>query len=155
MLKRFSYLFLVTSALATPSFAEPKVEDLTRLLAVTRSEMQEMKGIIEAQKKKIAELENKVQELKAADVDLAKAERLDVRFCPKVSFSDAGYIDKHRGLYNVDGCIVYCRWVGNSGSGGDPAVKTVHGTSFWACADGQEYKKFDSFPYRAVSFVDR
>jgi len=49
---------------------------------------------------------------------------------------DPGYADSFRGWYDVQGCGTcndYCRWVGGSGSGGDPAVRTVHDRSFWSC----------------------
>jgi len=58
--------------------------------------------------------------------------------CAAVSSStaDAGYADNYRGWYDVQRCGKcndYCRWVGNNGSGGDPATKQVHGTSYWSC----------------------
>ena len=49
---------------------------------------------------------------------------------------DQGYVDDYRGWYDIRECGTcndYCRWVGNSGSGGDPSKRTVHGSSFWAC----------------------
>lgn len=49
---------------------------------------------------------------------------------------DAGWADSYRGWYDVQGCGTcndYCRWVGNSGSGGDPRSKVVHRTSRWNC----------------------
>ena len=49
---------------------------------------------------------------------------------------DQGYVDEYRGWYdtrNCGTCNDYCRWVGNSLSGGDPSVRTVYRTSFWAC----------------------
>jgi len=52
------------------------------------------------------------------------------------STADAGYTDSYRGWYDVQGCgqcMDYCRWVGNSGSGGDPTKKTTHGSSWWSC----------------------
>lgn len=62
---------------------------------------------------------------------------LDAATCPISSGTgDAGYTDKYRGWYDASGCGIcqdYCRWVGNSGSGGDPSVKTSHGDSFWSC----------------------
>jgi hypothetical protein len=48
----------------------------------------------------------------------------------------AGYSDSYRGWYDASGCGIcqdYCRWVGNSGSGGNPVSKTSHGDSFWSC----------------------
>ena len=50
--------------------------------------------------------------------------------------ADFGFPDAFRGWYDADGCGMcnhYCRWVGNSGSGGDPSLKTIHEESFWAC----------------------
>merc|ERR1719277_425859 len=51
-------------------------------------------------------------------------------------YSDAGWADEFRGWYDVQGCgqcLDYCRWVGDSGSGGDPALHTEHNESFWSC----------------------
>ncbi|CAB9502155.1 expressed unknown protein [Seminavis robusta] len=44
--------------------------------------------------------------------------------------------DPNNGWYslNNDGCCQdYCRWVGYSGAGGDPAIQTTYEDSFWAC----------------------
>jgi len=52
------------------------------------------------------------------------------------STGDAGYADNYRGWYDVQGCgtcLDYCRWVGNSGSGGNPQQKLQHGSSWWSC----------------------
>ena len=57
---------------------------------------------------------------------------------------DAGYPDSFRGWYDFSGCGTcndYCRWVGNSGSGGDPSVRQTYGSSFWSCAN-----RDDSYP---------
>jgi len=63
------------------------------------------------------------------------------------SSGDAGYTDKYRGFYDVQGsgkCKEYCRWVGDSGSGGDPKRKVVHEESFWSCrTHNQEYTHFE------------
>ena len=67
----------------------------------------------------------------------APALPLDAATCPISSGTgDAGYKDNYRGWYDASGCGIcqdYCRWVGNSGSGGDPSVKTSHHDSFWSC----------------------
>jgi len=61
------------------------------------------------------------------------------QYCVKanpISNDDAGYLDMYRGWYDVSRCGKcndYCRWVGESGSGGDPRVSLVHGLSFWSC----------------------
>ena len=58
---------------------------------------------------------------------------------PPTTFSgwgDEGYPDNFRGWYDVQGCGEchdYCRWVGASGSGGDPKKKLIHEGSFWSC----------------------
>jgi len=57
--------------------------------------------------------------------------------CAPVSTSsaDAGYDDAYRGWYDVQGCghcNDYCRWVGNSGSGGNPS-NLKKGSSWWSC----------------------
>ncbi|CAJ1442139.1 unnamed protein product [Effrenium voratum] len=58
---------------------------------------------------------------------------------PSTTFSgwgDAGYPDNFRGWYDVQGCGKchdYCRWVGASGSGGDPKEKLTHQQSYWSC----------------------
>jgi len=52
------------------------------------------------------------------------------------STADAGYNDAYRGWYDVQGCgrcNDYCRWVGNSGSGGNPRNWATRGTSWWSC----------------------
>merc|ERR1719401_256459 len=58
------------------------------------------------------------------------------------STADPGYEDEYNGFYDVQGCgqcLDYCRWVGLSGSGGDPALRTQKGTlskkggSYWSC----------------------
>eukprot|EP00930_Biecheleria_cincta_P034655 TRINITY_DN2391_c0_g1_i4.p1 TRINITY_DN2391_c0_g1~~TRINITY_DN2391_c0_g1_i4.p1 ORF type:complete len:703 (+),score=68.91 TRINITY_DN2391_c0_g1_i4:67-2175(+) len=49
---------------------------------------------------------------------------------------DQGYVDKFRGWYDVQGCgkcLDYCRWVGGSGSGGDPSVQFIYKRSWWSC----------------------
>ena len=49
---------------------------------------------------------------------------------------DDGYDDIYRGWYDASGCGVchdYCRWVGNSGSGGNPATQTISNKSWWSC----------------------
>ena len=65
-------------------------------------------------------------------------------------YSDPGYDDDtFRGEYVLPGCtpnlesrtgLAYCRWVGNSGPGGDPTEKITHGgptgESWWSCQIG-------------------
>ena len=49
---------------------------------------------------------------------------------------DDGYVDSYRGWSDASGCGIcqdYCRWVGNSGSGGDPSLKTTYEYSYWSC----------------------
>ena len=64
-------------------------------------------------------------------------EVLDASTCPiSNGTGDEGYADTYRGWYDASGCGIcqdYCRWVGDSGSGGDPSVKTSSGDSFWSC----------------------
>ena len=64
-------------------------------------------------------------------------EVLDASTCPISSGTgDDGYADNYRGWYDASGCGIcqdYCRWVGDSGSGGDPSVRTSSGDSFWSC----------------------
>lgn len=63
---------------------------------------------------------------------------------------DAGYYDKYRGWYDVQECgrcNDYCRWVGNSGSGGNPAKRTRKkkkgkGKSWWSCRLGNKKKSY-------------
>ena len=46
---------------------------------------------------------------------------------PSTSTADSGWTDNYRGWYDVQGCGKcndYCRWVGNSGSGGNPDVNS-------------------------------
>jgi len=50
--------------------------------------------------------------------------------------ADEGWRDAYQGWYDVQGCglcLDYCRWVGNSGSGGDPSTRQQAGESFWSC----------------------
>jgi len=71
---------------------------------------------------------------------------------------DEGHADAFRGWYDVQGCGVcydYCRWVGNSGSGGDPrkaVEKTLPGKtkSWWSCqlAGPQIVQSVESFPFK-------
>ena len=61
---------------------------------------------------------------------------------------DRGYPDSYRGYYDHQGCgrcTDYCRWVGNSGSGGDPARRTTYGSSFWSCVGESGYQKHQHF----------
>jgi len=64
-------------------------------------------------------------------------EVLDASTCPISSGTgDDGYADNYRGWYDASGCGIcqdYCRWVGDSGSGGNPGVRTSSGDSFWSC----------------------
>jgi len=49
---------------------------------------------------------------------------------------DTGFTDEFQGWYDVQGCGVcndYCRWVGRSGSGGDPTNRLAKGDSWWSC----------------------
>merc|ERR1711959_248240 len=86
--------------------------------------------------------------------------------CKAVSSAtgDAGYTDSYRGWYDVQGCGKcndYCRWVGDTGSGGDPSKKLqVPGgknPSWWSCrlAGGSSNystrNHFKSFPYKKCS----
>ncbi len=65
---------------------------------------------------------------------------------------DAGYYDKYRGWYDVQECgrcNDYCRWVGNSGSGGNPAKRTRKkkkgkGKSWWSCRLGNKKKSYSN-----------
>jgi len=86
--------------------------------------------------------------------------------CKPVSTAtaDAGYSDSYRGWYDVQGCGKcndYCRWVGNTGSGGDPSKKLHvpggNNPSWWSCrlaGENQNYSPrshFKSFPYKKCS----
>jgi len=86
--------------------------------------------------------------------------------CKAVSSAtgDAGYTDSYRGWYDVQGCGKcndYCRWVGDTGSGGDPSKKLqVPGgknPSWWSCrlaGSSSNYSTrnhFKSFPYKKCS----
>jgi len=49
---------------------------------------------------------------------------------------DTGFTDSYQGWYDVQGCGAcndYCRWVGRSGSGGDPKTRLAKGDSWWSC----------------------
>lgn len=73
-----------------------------------------------------------------------------------------GYADSYRGWYDVQGCGKcndYCRWVGNTGSGGDPATKLSVGSkgSYWSCRLAGSSKSlsprnyFKTFTYKKCS----
>ena len=50
---------------------------------------------------------------------------------------DIGYKDKYRGWYDVQNCgfpADYCRWVGDSGTGGDPNKTLKLSKGWWSCA---------------------
>ena len=58
---------------------------------------------------------------------------------------DLGWYDSYRGWYdtsNCGSCLDYCRWVGESGSGGDPTQRLTFEKSNWMCV-GQtnQYEK--------------
>lgn len=68
---------------------------------------------------------------------------------------DEGYpTDEYAGWYDVHDCGIcnqYCRWVGNSGPGGNPATQgTTYENSYWACeTPTEEYSiNFDT-PFTA------
>ena len=52
---------------------------------------------------------------------------------------DQGHQDSYRGHYQINGCCYYCRWVGASGSGGDPKRRVRYGRSWWSCSFTREY----------------
>jgi len=55
---------------------------------------------------------------------------------PQAELEDTGFTDAYQGWYDVQGCGVcndYCRWVGRSGSGGDPKNRLAKGDSWWSC----------------------
>jgi len=68
-----------------------------------------------------------------------------------------GYAGKYRGFFKRDGCeeanTMYCRWVGGSGNGGDPTVRTKKENSFWSCLykDKNGTFKNDEFTEKAFS----
>merc|ERR1712216_340405 len=84
--------------------------------------------------------------------------------CKAVSSAtgDAGYTDSYRGWYDVQGCgrcNDYCRWVGNTGSRGNPALRlgsrsSAGNPSWWSCAlagTGEQYSsrhQFSSFRFK-------
>lgn len=60
--------------------------------------------------------------------------------CPTDFFvgepEDVGVDDAYRGWYDLSdcgSCNAYCRWIGFSGSGGDPTVSTIFFGSYWTC----------------------
>jgi len=60
----------------------------------------------------------------------------DTCFLPQDTEEDTGFNDNFRVWYDVQGCGTcndYCRWIGNSGSGGDPSEHRVSGNSYWSC----------------------
>jgi hypothetical protein len=75
--------------------------------------------------------------------------------------SDLGYTDTYRGWYDLQGCgkcYNYCRWVGNSGPGGDPSIATTYlrkgatSKSFWSCVSTKTgYNTHSSFAFKKCS----
>lgn len=65
---------------------------------------------------------------------------------------DPGYVDKWRGWYDVQKCgrcYDYCRWVGDSGRGGNPRKRTQKKKkgkkrSWWSCWLGNGKRTFSS-----------
>ncbi|MCX6128042.1 MAG: hypothetical protein NTX25_03135 [Proteobacteria bacterium] len=129
--------------------------------AQTTNELKDLKAVVAIQQAQIIKLTNQMQALQTQFNDKfqdqqtqfdKKLDTLNQTACKRTyNPSDLGYGDDFRGWYNVDGCIVYCRWVGNSGTGGDPQRLTTYGSSFWACADGGEYRQFSSFNYHMIA----
>ena len=74
---------------------------------------------------------------------------------------DAGYSDQYKGWYDLQGCgkcYSYCRWVGNSGPGGDPNTRTTYmrkgatSKSFWSCVTTKNgFNTHKSFNYKKCS----
>ena len=87
----------------------------------------------------------------AEEVETTTATETEKTPCKPKSTStvDPGHWDRYRGWYDVQGCgrcNDYCRWVGNSGSGGDPLQKTVHEESWWSCRLAGDTKPYTPAP---------
>jgi hypothetical protein len=58
---------------------------------------------------------------------------------------DPGWGSDYSGYYDVQGCREckdFCRWVGNSGPGGDPRSQQTYGdSSWWACVINDGYNR--------------
>jgi hypothetical protein len=65
--------------------------------------------------------------------------------------SDEGAVDDYRGYYDVTSCgncNFYCRWIGASGSGGNPAIRTTFRDSSWSCeGEGELLNSIPKFRY--------
>ena len=62
--------------------------------------------------------------------------RLDCEDATDFEITDEGFEDEWRGWYDGNGCgkcNLYCRWVGESGSGGSPYLRAIYEKSYWAC----------------------
>ncbi|CAB9524782.1 expressed unknown protein [Seminavis robusta] len=65
---------------------------------------------------------------------------------PRPSIAEQGADDEYAGWYDLHECgqcNYYCSWIGSSGSGGDPSVKTEFGESKWVC----QKNGVDSYSY--------
>ena len=68
--------------------------------------------------------------------------------CHTRQVRDLGYPDKYRGYYMINGCCRYCRWVGPSGSGGNPNRRVENGRgSWWSCNISHEYSSAPTSGY--------
>ena len=59
-----------------------------------------------------------------------------------------GYPDEYRGWYDIQGCGQcndYCRWVGGSGSGGNPNDSVRFGSSWWSCRQAGTSSLYSNF----------
>lgn len=115
-----------------------------------------------SQRKGAASVEQNVFISKATAKEANAAERQlgGWKQCKYRSFSkhvpDEGFKDAYQGWYDVQRCgkcYDYCRWVGNSGSGGNPTTSTWHApdsdeeASFWSCrlaGESEEYTPKDA-----------
>lgn len=93
----------------------------------------------------------------SASSSLNSERRLREASCEEASFDiiDEGYHDDYRGWYDPLGCGIcnqYCRWVGNSNSGGDPANKLRSQSSFWSCQTGSSRQSEVWTQYDAIGF---
>ena len=143
-----------------PSLTHADEGGLKKIIAVQQAQIQKLTANIQSLNEEITKLKGtEIKNLEKGLSDLKSTSmprsEMGSSYCPKIhNFSDSGYGDSFRGVYLVGGCLVFCRWVGNSGSGGDPSVRTTYNQSRWTCvAPGKEYQYFSGrFPYRKISF---
>lgn len=114
------------------------LKDLSDFIGIKKEKPKSKKEKKKAKiEKKCNKLKRKVEKEPEAKVET------DCSLTSRPTVSDFGYEDQWAGWYDVQDCGEcndYCRWTGQSGSGGDPSLKVVFNDSFWSCTMGTSHK---------------